>query len=87
MENCKVERFNQTLLKMLGTLEESKNSNWKAQVPSLVYAYNSTFHDNTGYPSDFLMFGRYPCLAICTFPGLNPDVLAAKTHTEYVRKL
>ena len=37
MGNGQVERFNQTLLQMLGTLEESKKSDWKAHVPSLVH--------------------------------------------------
>ena len=64
MGNGQVERFNQTLLQMLGTLEESKKSDWKAHVPSLVHASNSTFHDSTGYSPYFLMFVRHPRLAI-----------------------
>ena len=44
-----VERFNQTLLQMLGTMEDLKKSNWKTHVPLLVHAYTSTFHDRTGY--------------------------------------
>ena len=87
MGNGQVERFNQILLQMLVTLEESKKSDWKAHVPSLVHAYNSTFHDSTGYSPYFLMFGRHTRLAIDAFFGLTPDVLAAKTQTEYVRKL
>ena len=36
MGNGQVERFNQTVLKMLGTLEDYQKSDWKAHVPTLV---------------------------------------------------
>ena len=42
MGNGQVERFNQTLAKMLGTLEDYQKSDWKAHVPTLVHAYNSS---------------------------------------------
>ena len=87
MGNGQVERFNQTLLQMLGTMEESKKSDWKAHVPSLVHAYYSTFHDSTGYSPFFLMFERHPRLAIDAFFGLYPDHMNATKQTEYVRKL
>ena len=87
MGNEQVERFNQALLQMLGTMEESKKSDWKAHVPSLVHAYNSTFHDSTGYSPFFLMFRRRPRLAIDVFFGLCPDLMNATKRTEYVRHL
>ena len=87
MGNGQVERFNQTLLKMLGTLEDYQKSDWKAHVPTLVHAYNATFHDSTGYSPYFLMFGRHPRLAVDAFLGLNSDSLSSTTQTEYVRKL
>ena len=87
MGNGHCERFNQTLLKMLGTLEEYQKSVWKAHVPTLVHAYNATFHKTTGYSSFFLMFGRHPRLAIDAFLGLSPDASSAANQTEYVRKL
>ena len=37
MGNGQVERLNQTLLKMLGTLEDYQKSDWKAHVPTLVH--------------------------------------------------
>ena len=87
MGNGQVERFNQTLLKMLGTLEDYQKSDRKAHVPTLVHAYNATFHDSTGYSHYFLMFGRHPRLAVDAFLGLNTDSLSSTTQTEYVRKL
>ena len=42
MGNGMPERFNQTLLNMVGTLEDHQKSDWKSYVPSLVHAYNST---------------------------------------------
>ena len=87
MGNGQVERFNQTLLQMLGTLQENQKSDWKAHVPTLVHAYNATFHDSTGFSPYFLMFGRHPRLAIDAFLGLNSDSLNSTSQTEYIRKL
>ena len=87
MGNGQCERFNQTLLKMLGTLEDYQKSDWKAYIPTLVHAYNATFHDSTGYSPYFLMFGRHPRLAVDAFLGLSPDALSAPSQTEYVKKL
>ena len=87
MGNGQVERFNQTLLQMLGTLDEYQKSDWKAHVPTLVHAYNATFHDSTGYSPYFLMFGRHPRLAVDAFLGLSPDTLSSPAQSEYVKKL
>ena len=57
MGNGIPERFNQTLLNMLSTLEDDQKSDWKSYMPSLVHAYNSTCHKSTGYSPHYLMFG------------------------------
>lgn len=85
--NGMVERFNQTLLKMLGTLGDSQMADWKAHVPCLVHAYNATHHESTNYSPYFLMFGRHPRLAIDAFLGLPTDSLTSGMHSEYVSKL
>ena len=72
MGNGMPEQFNQTLLNMLGTLEDDQKSDWKSYVPSLVHAYNSTRHESTGYSPHYLMFGRHPRLAVDAFLGIKP---------------
>ena len=55
MGNGMPERFNQTLLNMLGTLKEDQKSDWKTYVPPLVHAYNATRHESTGFSPHYLM--------------------------------
>jgi hypothetical protein len=54
------ERFNRTLLNILGTLDSNQKKDWKLHVAGLVYAYNCTRQPTTGLLPYFLMFGRTP---------------------------
>ena len=86
--NGQTERFNQTLLNMLGTLEEDKKVEWKKHVPTMVHAYNSTRHESTGLTPHFLMFGRHPRLALDAFLGIEPDRRPGSTDKQgYVSSL
>lgn len=83
-----VERFNRTLLGMLGTLEEKDKAHWKDFVKPLVHAYNCTKHEVTGFTPYELMFGRQPRLPVDLAFGLphhgKSDVIP---HSEYVKQL
>lgn len=81
-----VERFNRTLLQMLGTLENEKKSQWKEFVKPLVHAYNCTRNDTTGYTPYELMFGRQPRLPVDLAFGLPVDA-PTKSHSQYVQDL
>lgn len=87
MGNGSAERFNQTLLKMLGTLEEEQKSDWKTYLPSLVQAYNSTKSDATGFTPHYLMFGWHPKLSVDIYLGLDQNIQESKTTTSYIKQL
>ena len=56
--NGQVERFHQTLFRMIGKLSADKKAQWELHLPELLQAYNSTRSVVTGYSPHYLMFGR-----------------------------
>ena len=62
--NGSCERFNQTLIRMLGTLPPHAKMNRSEWVCSLTHAYNATILQATGFCLFYLMYGRYPTLPI-----------------------
>ena len=71
MGNGLSERFNRTLLSMVGTLTSKKKKAWPKYLPDLVMAYNSATHDSTGYSPYFMMFGRQPRLPVDIAMGIT----------------
>ena len=56
--NGACERFNSTLLNMLGTLEQTQKAEWKKHLTTLVHAYNCSRSSVTGYSPFELFYGR-----------------------------
>ena len=67
--SCK--KFNRTLISMLGTLPDDFKSKWTQHISTLVYAYNCTCSNATGFSPYSLLFGRYRyqiwCICFRTF--------------------
>ncbi len=85
--NGQCERYNRTLLDMLGTLTDDRKQNWKQFVAPLTHAYNCTKHSTTGYSPYYLMFGRNPRLPVDVALGLSPFAEEAQGQTSYAATL
>ena len=56
--NGQVEHMNQTIICMIGKLEEDRKACWSEHLPELLLAYNATHSAVTGYSPYYLLFGR-----------------------------
>ena len=85
--NGQCERFNSTLINMLGTLPKEKKSEWKNHIRTLVHAYNCTQNSATGFSPYYLMFGRQPCLPVDVALGLAPHTITEPNTSKFIPKL
>uniref|UniRef100_A0A8C6LDR0 Gypsy retrotransposon integrase-like protein 1 n=1 Tax=Nothobranchius furzeri TaxID=105023 RepID=A0A8C6LDR0_NOTFU len=83
--NGQVERFNRTLIQMLKTLTEKDKTNWKDSLNKLVFAYNCTRTEVTGFSPFYLLFGRSPRLPIDVLFSL-PTETGSHDHHAYVEQ-
>ena len=82
------ERFDVTILKMLGTLSPMDKADWKEHVETLTHAYNVTKHDSTGFSPYVLMFGRHPRLPVdLVFSTGRSELELVENTSDYILKL
>ena len=63
--------MNQTIIRMIGKLEEEKKACWSEHLLELLMAYNATCSAVTGYSPYYLLFGRRPRIPVdYLFPTL-----------------
>ena len=85
--NAQCEKFNQTLLNMIGSLEPGDKAKWQQWVPTLTHAYNCTRCESTGFSPYYLMYGRLPHLPIDIKYGITQPELIDKSRQSYACKL
>ncbi|XP_057187744.1 retrovirus-related Pol polyprotein from transposon 412 [Triplophysa rosa] len=78
------ERFNRTLLDMLGTLDAKRKKRWSQHIGHLVHAYNCTTNEATGFSPHYLMFGREARLPVDLCFGTASDGSHPESHLKYV---
>ena len=70
--NGQVNCMNQTMIHMIGKLEEDKKACWSKHLPELLLAYNTTRSAVTRYSPYYLLFGRRPRIPVdYLFPTLH----------------
>ena len=81
--NGQVERMNQTIIRMIGKLEQDKKAHSSEHLPEMLAAYNGTRSAVTGYSPYFLLFGRKSRMPVdCLFPTLRDSPHQAKMEVS-----
>ena len=81
--NGQVERMNQTIIRMIGKLEQDKKACWSEHLPEMLATYNGTRSVVTGYSPYFLLFGRKSRMPVdCLFPTLCDSPHRAKMEVS-----
>ena len=72
---------------MLGTLPDDFKNKWPHHISTLVYAYNCTHSNATGFSPYYLLYGRQPLFPIDIEYGVfTPELSEAITY-KYVQEL
>ena len=83
--NGQVECMNQTIIRMIGKLEEDRKACWSEHLPELLLAYNATCSTVTGYSPYYLLFGRRPRIPVdYLFPTLHDSPHQTKMEVSVV---
>ena len=77
--------MNQTIIHMIGKLEENRKACWSEHLPELLMAYNTTCSAVTGYSPYYLLFDRRPRIPVdYLFPTLRDSPHQTKMEVSVV---
>jgi transposase InsO family protein len=78
------ERFNRTLINILGSMEQATKADWKSYIGPIVHAYNRMKQETTKISPYHLMFVREPNLPIDIKFRLDRQNVRLGSLTKYV---
>lgn len=84
--NGQCERFNRTLHDLLRTLPPEKKKTWPQHLPRILYAYNKTEHQSTGYSPYELMFGQKAQLPVDFLLGGTQEESSTRSTADWVEE-
>ena len=84
--NRLVDRSHQTIIQMIGKLEEDEKADWSGYLAKIVHAYSATWSTVMGYSPHYLMFGHRLRLPVnFCFPTLrSAEVSQSGTSIKHV---
>ena len=85
--NGQYEKFNQTLINMIGMLESDDKQHWRDDLPTLVHAFNCTKNNTTDLGPYCLMYGCKPRLPIDKKFSLTSPKAQEHSHNKFVARL
>ena len=85
--NGQCERFNSTLMNMLGTLSPEQKRDWKGHLLTMCQDYNPTQHPSTGFSPYVFKFGRHPRLPMNYQMGIIRNDLCNIFRSKFVSEL
>ena len=85
--NGACERFNSTLINMIGTLNHDDKNHWPEWVSALTYAYNCMVSTVTGFMPYYLMYGRRSLIGIHVEYRVTLPEISDKNQQNFIQKL
>lgn len=80
--NGQCERFNRTLAVMISKYVSAHHRDWDQFLQYVIFAYNSSVHETTGYSPFYLLHGKEPTLPIDATLGLGQHELQATSNED-----
>ena len=86
-QNGGCERVNGTIKNLLWNYCQNDPKNWTNCLSQVVFAYNTSIHNTTGYSPFFLKHGSHPRLPTDIVMGVSPEVDCSTSYGEFANHL